>query len=126
MTTIALRPELEQQLKPEAERRHTSIDQLANDWLENQLWQEWHQTIEAESVRFREKHAELLARYAGEYVAMREGIVIDHDPDLAALHLRIRTQYGNEPILMAPVSTEPVQKFKMRSPRLRAQRESRA
>lgn len=117
MTTIALRPELEQQLKPEAERRQTSMDQLVNDWLENQLWQEWHRIIEEESARFREKHAELLSQYAGEYVAMRNGTVIDHDTDLPALHHRIRTHYGNEPILMAPVSLQPVQKFKMRSPR---------
>jgi hypothetical protein len=117
MTTIALRPDLEQQLKPEAERRQTSVENLANDWLENQLWQEWHRVIEEESSRFQEKHAELLTQYAGEYVAMRSGSVIDHDVDLPTLHQRIRAEYGDEPILMAPVSALPIQKFKVRSPR---------
>ncbi len=117
MTTIALRPELEQQLKPEAERRQTSMEKLVNDWLESQLWQEWHRIIEEESKRFQEKYTQLLAQYAGEYVAMRNGAVIDHDAELPALHQRIRAQYGTEPILMAPVTTQPIQKFKIRSPR---------
>ena len=117
MTTVALRPELEEQLRPEAERRQTSIEELVNEWLTNQLWQEWHKRIDEESQRFQAKHAELRAQYAGEYIAMRDGTVLDHDADLSTLHQRIRAQYGDEPILMAPVTSQPSQSFKVLSPR---------
>ena len=113
MASVELRPQLIEQLKNEAARRRTSLEALANDWLEEQLWEAKNKKINEEAERFRAKHAELLAQYAGQYVAMRDGLVIDHDPDLIALHGRIRSQYGDEPILMAPVTSEPVQTFRV-------------
>ena len=117
MATVALNPELEAQLRAEAKLRQVSMEELITSWLENQLWQEWRRKITEESERFQEKHSELLKQYNGEYVAMRDGVVLDHDADLPSLHRRIRAQYGDEPILMAPVSTQPIQSFKVRSPR---------
>ena len=113
MASVELRPQLIEQLKNEAARRRTSLEALANDWLEEQLWEAKHKKINEEAERFRAKHAELLAQYAGQYVAMRDGLVIDHDPNLVTLHGRIRSQYGDEPILMAPVTSEPVQTFRV-------------
>lgn len=117
MTTIALRPELIDKLNKEAERRRTSLEELVNNWLEDQLWQEWHRKIAEESQCFQEKHGELFAQYAGQHIAMRDGVVLDQDADLLALHRRIRAKHGDEPILMALVTPEPIQTFKMRSPR---------
>ncbi len=117
MTTIALRPELIGKLNKEAERRRTSLEELVNNWLEDQLWQEWHRKIAEESGRFQEKHGELFTQYAGQHIAMRDGVVLDQDSDLLALHRRIRARYGDEPILMALVTPKPIQTFKMRSPR---------
>jgi hypothetical protein len=39
-------------------------------------------------------------RYAGEYVAVQDGQVLDHDPDQRALYLRVRAQFGRRPILI--------------------------
>jgi hypothetical protein len=119
MTVVALRPSLLDQLRTEAERLRTSVDALVNDWLEDQLWRERHKKIYEEAERFRAKHAELLAQYAGRYVAMRDGAVIDHDPDLLALNRRIRERYGDEPILITPVIPEPIQTFKVLGARRR-------
>ena len=113
MDTISLRPNLADQLKSEAIRRHTSVESLANDWLEEQLWDAKRKKIEEEAERFRAQHAELLAKYAGQHIAMREGIVLDHDADLVALHQRVRAHYCEEPILIAPVTAEPIQKIKV-------------
>ncbi len=113
MDTLALRPKLADQLKNEANRRQTSVEALANDWLEEQLWEAKRKKIEEESERFRTQHADLLKQYAGQYVAMHDGVVIDHDPDLVALHNRVREKYGDEPILMSPVTASPVQSFKV-------------
>lgn len=107
--TVALRDQLADQLKSSASRRQISVDQLVNDWLTEQLWREQKQKIQEEAERFRAKHAELFALYAGRYIAMRAGVVLDHDADLLTLHTRIRAQYGDEPILMAPVTTDPIE-----------------
>ncbi|MBI3914387.1 MAG: hypothetical protein HY327_09415 [Chloroflexi bacterium] len=113
MDTLALRPNLIDPLKNEAARRKTSVEALANDWLEEQLWEAKRKKINEEAERFRAQHAKLLEKHAGEYVAMRDGVVIDHDLDLLTLHQRVRNQYGDEPILMAPVTSSPVQSFKV-------------
>jgi hypothetical protein len=113
MITVPLRSNLADQLQNEAARRHTSVETLANDWLEEQLWQAKRKKIDEEAERFRAQHTQLLARYGGQFVAMRDGVVIDHDPDLIALHSRVRAQYGDEPILMAPLTAEPIQSFKV-------------
>ena len=119
MVTIALRPSVADQLKTEAEQHQTSLDALVNDWLEDQLWRQRHDKIHQEAKHFQVRHAELLAQYTGRYIAMRDGVVLDHDVDLAALHARIRTRYGDAPILIAPVSSEPIQTFRVRGTRQR-------
>ena len=45
--------------------------------------------IRAETDAFHAQKTELLIQYAGEYVAMHQGAVIDHDLDLRTLHLRV-------------------------------------
>ena len=121
MTTIPLRSNVADRLKVEAERRRISVEALANDWLEDQLWREKHKKIQEEAERFRAKHTELYAQYAGRYIAMRDGGVLDHDADLVALHDRIRARYGDEPVLIAPVTAEPTQTFKVVGSRQRKQ-----
>ena len=113
MVTVALQPNVADQLQSEAEQRQTSLEALVNDWLETQLWRQRHDKIHQEAERFRAKHAELAAQYAGQYIAMRDGIVLDHDADLTALHSRIRAQYQDAPILIAPVTATPIQTFKV-------------
>ena len=89
--------------------QETSLETLVNDLLESYLWQLKREQIQMEAQRFHEQHADLLARYAGRYIAMRDGQVLDDDEDFHALHQRIRAQYGEQPILIAPVTDEPIQ-----------------
>ena len=109
MLSIELRPELAQEIQTEAERRDTSVDELVNQWLAEQLWRAKQKKIQEEAERFRAQHAQLLFKYRGRYIAMREGRVVDNDADLSKLHTRIRARYGNEAILMTPVNDEPIQ-----------------
>lgn len=48
-------------------------------------------------------------RYAGRYVAVQNGQVIDHDPDQRTLYLRVRAHVGDQPVLIinADWSTPP-------------------
>jgi len=46
----------------------------------------------------------LLSEYAGEYVAMHQGQVVDHDSDVVRLERRVAEQYGETAVLIAPVT----------------------
>jgi hypothetical protein len=123
MITVPLRDDLANQLKSEATRRHTTVEALANELLEEQLWEAKRAKINEEAKHFRAQHAELLALYSGQHIAMRDAIVIDHDSDLVALNNRIRIQYGDEPILIAPVTSELIQTIKILGARQRGEQQ---
>ena len=51
--------------------------------------------------------ANLVAQYPSEYVAVHQGQVVDHDPDVVCLEQRIAERWGEVAILIAPVTDEP-------------------
>ena len=73
--------------------------------------------IRAETDAFHAQKTELLIQYAGEYVAMHQGAVIDHDLDLRALYLRIFARLGHTPVLLKQVTPEAERELVFRSPR---------
>jgi len=75
--------------------------------------------IEAEKRQFLVQHNRLKENYLGQFIAMHEGQVVDHDPDFVSLHQRIRQKYGHEAILIRRVEIEPDRPLLMRSPRIR-------
>ena len=53
-----------------------------------------------------------------ERVAWKPGTtVLDQDTDLLALHSRIRAKFGDEPILITPVTANPIQTIQVRGTR---------
>ena len=69
-----------------------------------------------EEAAYRAMHAELLAQYAGKYVAIFRGQLVDFDEDGAALYLRIRKQYPDEFVLITPVQPEDREVYYVYSP----------
>ncbi len=63
-------------------------------------------------------HPELMAHYAGQYVAIYQGQLIDHDQDEIALLSRLDDQYPDEVVLMKKVRPLPEPELRHRSPRL--------
>jgi hypothetical protein len=118
MAEVALRHDLLEPLRQEAERQGISLGEFVNTLLSQHLAQTRREKLLVEFEMFKAKHAVLRARYSDEYVAMREGQVIYHDPDCRALHLRVRSRYGRAPVLIAQVTDKPVQQILIRSPRL--------
>lgn len=118
MAEVALWHDLLEPLRQQAEQQGISLDDFVNTLLSQHLTQTRREKLLAEFEIFQAQHATLRARYLGEYVAMREGQVIDHDLDCRALHLRVRSYYGRAPILIAQVTDKPVQEIIIRSPRL--------
>ena len=117
MIPIAIRDDLIRSAEKVAQEQGTDVASLVNEWVERDLALVREQKIREESVRFRAQHSALQAKFLGEYVAMRSGEVLDHDADVHALYLRIRDRFGDEPVLIAPVTDSPTPTYQMRSPR---------
>jgi hypothetical protein len=70
-----------------------------------------------DSMRWYQTHRrDLLRRYAGEYVAVMDRSVVDHDRNFAALAARVFARLGVQPIFMPRVE-EGEARARVRSPR---------
>lgn len=118
MSTVALRPQLVEQLKQIAAERAVTPEELLETTVRTYLRQIEREKIKAEAEAFRSMHAELAKKYLGQYVAIHNGKVVDHDEDFQSLHSRIRQRFGRQPVLLRRVETEPERVLVFRSPRL--------
>jgi hypothetical protein len=94
------------------------VEELVNAAVSQYLAQIRQRKIEAESRAFEAMKARLLGKYAGRYVAVHNGKVIDHDADLRTLHLRVYQKHGRIPVLLKQVLAGPEREIVIRSPRL--------
>ena len=63
-------------------------------------------------------HPLLKKQYFGEYVAIYQNKLIDHDRDHEALYQRIDAQYPDEFVWISPVEEEAIPTLVFRSPRI--------
>lgn len=89
-----------------AEARGATLEELAEQAVRQFLRDETGRALQQESTAFRAMHAALTLKYAGDYVAIYDGQVIDHDADQLALVLRIEERYRDAPVLIKQVTTE--------------------
>lgn len=118
MTTITLTSPLAAELEQAASEQAVKPEKLLEDAVRAYLRGLERDKIKAEAVAFRRLHPELVKKYLGRYVAIRDGNVVDHDEDFQALHQRIRHQFGRQPVLLRRVTSDPERVLVMRSPRL--------
>jgi hypothetical protein len=115
---LSLQPDLQMELVQVAEVVDMDVpillDQAVRDYLDRLA----EQKIIAESESFRARHTELLQRYRGEYVAIHNRDVVDHDTDLCTLNRRIRARYGRIAVLLQQVTEHPEVELIVRSPKL--------
>lgn len=69
---------------------------------------------------YRELHAELVMTHLGQFVAICDGRLIDHDPDPVSLLQRVRTQYPEKVVLRRKVESVPEHQLQIRHPRIEA------
>ena len=62
-------------------------------------------------------HPTLVKHYPNQYVAIHNSQLVDHDPNGLALSLRIRQQFPNQFVWIAPVKAQAIEEWVMRSPR---------
>ena len=78
---------------------------------------ELEQIVDAEIAAYHRLHPTLLAEYAGEFVAIAEEKLVDHDVDKLALYRRIQTRYPEQFVLVRRVDRAPEPELHVRSPR---------
>ena len=59
--------------------------------------------ISEESLTYRQRHVELKAHYLGQYIAMCDGQIMDHDTDVIVLRQRVRLRFGRKPVMITRV-----------------------
>lgn len=118
MMTVTLNDQIERQLAKIARDQAATPDELVEKAIQAYLHAEASQILERETLSFRALHAEWLAKYSGEYVASHQGQVIDHDPKLLDIYLRIDEKYPDEIILLKQVQPEIERAFTVHSPKV--------
>ena len=93
-----------QHVAAETNRDATQVVEAAIQAYLDQLEQE---KIHEETEAFWAMQAELASKYAGEYVALHQGQVVDHDLDVIRLEQRVAERFGETPLLIAPVTDAP-------------------
>lgn len=118
MTTITLDPELVQQIESLGGKGAKDTQAFVEQAVRVYLLQAQREKIRAETTAFTAQYEQLRAAYLGQYVAIHQGEVIDHDADLRTLHLRVFERLGHTPVLLKQVTDRPEQELVFRSPRL--------
>ena len=87
------------------------IDEIVTEILDKGLPEYGEQDERArrqqEIEAFRQLHPQLFAQYPGEYVAIYNSELVDHDIDRNALMKRIYQNYPDVFVLIRPVNNEP-------------------
>jgi hypothetical protein len=102
MSEIVLREPLASRLRQEAEARGVDVESLIDSALRHYRFQSQRDKLNVESEWWRTAPPEFRARYAGEFVAIHEKSIVDHDADEESLRKRIRAKYGKIPVLVTP------------------------
>lgn len=73
------------------------------------------EAVEREIRAFHRLHPTLLEHHLGQYVAIHDQHLVDHDADKLALYQRIRNQYPEQFVLVRLVEPEPERELYFRS-----------
>jgi len=110
---------LVKEMEQVADQQNTTPEQLLNQAVRQFLYKAALEKMKTETKAFEQMHDQLVTQYLGHYVAIHNGEVVDHDPDLPVLRKRIRQRFERMPILLREVTQERIQpNLVIRSPRL--------
>ena len=104
------------QLEQVAREQNTTAQRLAEQAIREFLRSEARRKMQREMDAFFQLHARLLEDHVGEYVAIHQGKLIDHDSDQLALFQRVERRYGDTPVLIKLVLANPEEEYTFRSP----------
>ena len=104
MTSVVLRESaLVYQLEQLAERTAQPVEEILETAVASYLDELQRIGIHTETQAFWDMHQRLAELYLGQYVAIYQGAVVDHNPDASLLEQRVRKRFGVQPVLIALV-----------------------
>lgn len=103
MMTVTIQEQTARQLTKLADKQATSPQAVVERAIRELLRAEANRILGHEMEIFRALHPMLLQTYHNQFVAIRQGQLIDHDPDQLSLYLRVDEQYPDEVILIKQV-----------------------
>lgn len=110
MPSISIDRPLYERIQKAAQRERATVEDFLAAAVNRYLSQLENDKISQENQWYLEKHEQLKAKYLGSYIALRNGEVIDSDPDFQVLRRRIRLAHGQFPVMITKVEekVEPV------------------
>ena len=112
MTVVELSPNLVKPLRRLAKEQDESVDEIIGGLVADYLREQRHAQLLVEMERYRVLHPQIVEQYEGQYVAVYQGEVVDHDEDTGVLFKRVYERYGDLPVLIVRVTREPDQVFR--------------
>lgn len=103
-------------LEQDAVQEARSVSEIVNEAVERYLHERQLAQLDAEIAAFEKLHPELRQKYLGEWVAVHEQKLVDHDNDRAALYKRVRAAYGRTAVLIRQVTEQPDNEIWIRTP----------
>jgi len=116
MATLHISEELVGDIKEEAALRGISVEEYLRSAVKRARQLNARQKIEREQAWWLALPLNKRARYEGEFVAIHNKKIIDHDKDKTALYRRTREKYGKTPVLVMPA--EGAREIHIYSPRI--------
>ena len=116
MTTLRVSNELAQAIQSQASTRGLAVEDFLRAVMRRENTLAARRKIEQEQAWWLSLPLGERAKYEGEFVAVHNRRLIDHDTDEIALHKRIRAKYGKTPVLIIPA--EGPREIRIFSPRL--------
>ena len=116
MDTIVIRPDLYKALEQSAQREARAVSDIVNEAVEYYLREQQRAKLNREILAYEALHPELKQKYLGQWVAMHNQALVDHDSDRVALYRRIRAKYGRTAVLLRRVTEQPHEELWLRTP----------
>src|SRR3954466_14442392 len=104
---IVLRPGLRAILKRNAEQESRTLNDLVNEAVGLYVDGLQQAKIKREAEAYERMHDSLRAQFLGQWVAIHDQQLVDHDNNVEALSRRIREKFGRVSVLIRRVAETP-------------------
>jgi hypothetical protein len=116
MVALQISQKLAGTIEQEAQYRGLSVDAYLQIAIKRERALFARMKIEQEQEWWTSLPIKRRAKYAGEFIAVHDREVVDHDQDQKALYKRIRDKFGSAPVLLMPA--EGAKEIRIYSPKI--------
>lgn len=103
MPTMTIEPALYQRMIQTASTQDVAPEDVLQEALQHYFWDLDRQKIRDEARQYRQKHAQIRETFLGQFVAIHEGEVVDHDAEFNLLYQRVREKFAPLPVMITQV-----------------------